>query len=721
MTQKVTESSPPSILMENPFTTYRADYDAEPEDLLALFVDPNQYFNWNRLLQRFPTLMRGGRGSGKTMMLRYLSFEVQLAKCKRDFAKEFARAGEAFWSGARGRRFFSDYQPFLGVYVRVDTPSYDAFQGTATTPGSWESLFGHYFSVMVSLRLARIVRTLSTEGVVKADAQVWADIAQSCLSEAYGPSFRLAADDPLQELENHLQHLKWQIERHVRLTVSGVAADAGELNITIAGRLVTRLAEGIAPLIERQRRKAGGHSSRYYIYVMLDEYEHFSIDQQKVINTLLKNSSYPVIYKLSMRNYGLKTNATLSEGEQLDPVQDYQELNIEKTTFLGDDQLSMGKYYDFLIEICRKRLERIPELNHRGWTDIAEFFPEVSPRDEALLSLGSRSNPALRELRKVVTQRRPPELVEETVEKLTCSRNPLHVWLHVLIGSRKGQDLDQLAAMHEAYEAAAAGAAKTLLSERYDSFVDHYESGLLFWHIDAIPGARKLYAGFRTYARLSCGVVRNFLALCQEAFDIAIQEEHDVGASRALPPDWQTVAAGRHAQSFRDEIRRVPRHDQVSRLVDGVGTVLKLLSTPQYDGRIAEADRSRFETAIDSVPETRLITEALELAVQRSFLYERPPRKPKSKAANVLVREYVLSRMLAPFYALPVTSRGRTRFKVEHLRRMLQTPDPDALSSACREIAREIGTSGPGRRLSTGKVSVQRQEMPIQGRLPHLS
>ena len=51
--------------------------------------------------------------------------------------------------------------------------------------------------------------------------------------------------------------------------------------------------------------------------IFIDEYESFSEWQQKIINTLIKQSNHLLIYNIGMRHNGMKTLSTLGENEIL--------------------------------------------------------------------------------------------------------------------------------------------------------------------------------------------------------------------------------------------------------------------------------------------------------------------------------------------------------------------------------------------------------------------
>ena len=66
---------------ENPFADFNANYMSD-DSVLKYWVKPELLFELEAvgidLVGRIPVVVQGGRGTGKTMLLRYLSYELQL-------------------------------------------------------------------------------------------------------------------------------------------------------------------------------------------------------------------------------------------------------------------------------------------------------------------------------------------------------------------------------------------------------------------------------------------------------------------------------------------------------------------------------------------------------------------------------------------------------------------------------------------------------------------
>ena len=96
-------------IAENPFESVNAD-GLDYIDIPHLFV--SEYTDFQTINKHFDTLLEGQRGTGKTMVLRYIAFESQIHEWIDRYRKN-------------GDEFFADTQHFVGIYCRLEQGVFD--------------------------------------------------------------------------------------------------------------------------------------------------------------------------------------------------------------------------------------------------------------------------------------------------------------------------------------------------------------------------------------------------------------------------------------------------------------------------------------------------------------------------------------------------------------------------------------------------------------------
>jgi hypothetical protein len=121
-------STPPESLQEQLsqlFGSYKAEW--LKEQLFDLFTEP-AYFP--ELATRRSCVLIGGRGTGKTTVLRGLSYQGQFALANRE------PESVPKWQ-------------WYGLYYRVNTNHVTAFDGPELRADQWVPLFSHYFNLLL--------------------------------------------------------------------------------------------------------------------------------------------------------------------------------------------------------------------------------------------------------------------------------------------------------------------------------------------------------------------------------------------------------------------------------------------------------------------------------------------------------------------------------------------------------------------------------------------
>jgi hypothetical protein len=210
-----------------------------------------------------PMIILGGKGSGKTHLLRYLSYPVQ----------KIRNAGD----GAGGVRA----EEYVGIYVRCSGLNAARFSGKGQTEDVWAGLFAYYIELWLSQ--AMVTTAIDALRVRPPDDGEMGVLAR----EIDGLWDRgLGACNSLDTVLDHL--VKRQKAVDVAVNNCGITKTL-DVQIDISpGKLVF----GIPRLI---RNRCQEFSQALFVY-LIDEYENLTEGQQQYLNTLLREKEAPTSF-----------------------------------------------------------------------------------------------------------------------------------------------------------------------------------------------------------------------------------------------------------------------------------------------------------------------------------------------------------------------------------------------------------------------------------------
>ncbi len=260
-------------------------------DVWKHFVVPPFFASLDLHEARKPRLIEGGRGCGKTMLLRYMSYHTAFSPDRPNIPPEALR--------------------HIGLYWRADTQFLRLMTGRKKDADTWENAFNHFLALTVGLEVLNSIYAMCERGV---GALTCASAKQAQLpglasyDSGLGSSFARAQ----QTFQSRLREFELWV------------ANASKLDepMFLPGRnfLVTLIAECRAAI-------PGLEEAAFFVY--LDEYENLLKYQQRMINTCIKHSEIPLTFNFAMKRNAFETRETVGEESIID-VQDYRRYNIEE-------------------------------------------------------------------------------------------------------------------------------------------------------------------------------------------------------------------------------------------------------------------------------------------------------------------------------------------------------------------------------------------------------
>jgi hypothetical protein len=317
-------------------------YKAEWHDgqLFEHFTEP-EYFR--ELASRRPCVLIGGRGTGKTTVLRGLSFE-----------------GQYQMAGSQGRPL--EHVPYIGLYYRVNTNRVTAFKGPELPEHDWIRYFSHYINLtfcgLLVGFLAWYERQTTAQLVIPQDRL-----------RQISRALHLSQCSNLSDLTQAIKDSSVEFEA----SINNIGSSSRPL-LSLLGAPIDELVSTVLALSEFRERQ---------VFFLLDEYENFANYQQQVVNTVIKQASGSYVFKVGVRELGWRERPTLNPNEQLTHPADYARIHLR-------DELTGERFRRFADRVCNSRLVPIRQAHPEVTSSVEEALPGLSVEQEAAL-LGAKS------------------------------------------------------------------------------------------------------------------------------------------------------------------------------------------------------------------------------------------------------------------------------------------------------------------------------------------
>lgn len=317
------------------FGSYKAEW--LNEKIFHFFAAPSYFTS---LKDKRPCVLMGGRGTGKTTVLRGLSYKGQYA-LNNDNIDNF------------------DLNSYIGIYFRCDTNHVHAFSGKGVDNETWMKIFAHYFNLILT---SEILEFITWHKRLKPDDETLSEHACSLIAT----SLHLGDDvSDYKELMKVLEKAMYKFQANINNI-----ADGNMPKLSLAGDPIK--------IVTEQARKLSQFRDKTF-YLLIDEYENLLDSQQQIVNTLLKHVPQSYTIKIGVREMGWRVKHTMNPQESVIDPADYVLFNIvdEFTDETPD------KFESFARNVCRLRIKDLLEEDDSDF-DIEQALGNLSYEEEAV-------------------------------------------------------------------------------------------------------------------------------------------------------------------------------------------------------------------------------------------------------------------------------------------------------------------------------------------------
>lgn len=627
--------------IDKPFDVTKA-VDFTDAQIAATWVDlPGDagFFQLADPRSPMPLMLLGGKGSGRTHLMRYFSYALQKLRAGRGDVLEYVRA-----------------QGYIGVYMRCEGLNAGRFEGKGQSADVWMDVFPYAMDLWIA-QLA-----VETLGDACSGREDFLRVERAI---ALGIAALFDVDVPLAE-ENlaGVVRLLAQLRREVDVAVNNAALTRSLEGLRIRvtrGRLVF----GIPQLFAEHLPVLNG----VQIVYLIDELENLAESQQLYINTLLREKEAPATFKVGSRLYGFRTQRTLSAGEENRVGSEYEQVIL-------DDLLRVDARYDgFARTLVAQRLRRAgyatPDSDPAepgSWLDalFEQFASSRFERDQTAFvaeNYEAHERPYLVDLRNQLASALKQQLapgvatdedVIRVVDALACVEFPLLEKANIfLLYQDWSSNKDLPTAAREIREACSSLVANRGVGhDRHNHVLSHFKGDLLAQMLRR-GRQRQRYLGLQTFIDMSSGLPRHLIIVLKFVHRWALfhgeKPFHGAPVSMAAQHSGVVQAAN---WFFEDARATGSRADAIQSSVERLARFFHEL---RYSDKPVESSLTTFSFKEGEVSgEARQV---IELARNTSLLL-RVLSGAKDRNEEGVVAKYQLNPMLCPRFDLPLSRRG---------------------------------------------------------------
>ena len=624
----------------NPFNITRAaDFsDQQIGDYwVDLTTEGNGFIEMAKPTSEMPMLILGGKGSGKTHLMRYFSYQLQKIRYANAILEGIQREG------------------FIGVYFRCGGLNSSRFSGKGVPDDTWADVFSYY----MELWLAELVLSLVSD-LVNANPEL--QHAQEKICNDIVKLFddpRFARPTGFGDLTAILKGLQRKVNTAVNNSSISRQLD---LEILITPGTLTfgvpkAVASNLAPLRNIQ-----------FLY-LVDEFENLAEPQQKYINTLYRERELPCSFKIGARLYGVRTYGTLSANEENKEGSEYE------VVYLDDYFRKLESYPEFAKNLCVKRLIEAgypaDEMNA-----FFESFPESRLAEELLRhAVGTRPSaerPYFKKLREALSTGLKKKVaygatseadITKLIANLTFPDHPLLEKVNTFLLYKawyKKKDLLKTSESinHECREFIAAPTSSNQIQQ-----------ALAYFKFDLIAQVlreckqRHFYLGFETFVEMSDGLPRNLLITLKHIYKWAVfndEQPFHHGCVISKESQWKGVREA--SDWFYNDARMTGECGELVRA--GIDKLSELFRDIRFSDKPSECSICTF--SVDESRVTKATRQLIRAAENWSLLIDVESGQRDRNSMRVDAK-YQVNRMLAPRWDLPIFRRGAVGLSPEEV------------------------------------------------------
>ncbi|MFD2165657.1 hypothetical protein ACFSJY_05210 [Thalassotalea euphylliae] len=625
-----------------------------PEDLWGQFVLPLDFESIALKEKKKASVIVGGRGTGKTMFIKYHCHATQLSPKRREITREDLS--------------------FLGIHWRPDT---------AFTPNInpnwvgkyWESVFNSLMSVSILIEFSRLINNIYLSNID--DPNLKANLQNFLIPTPIKKALSIEETNFISS-EEYFQDALFEITNWIRMPSSETPPFSLDLKQTAL--LVIQKLKSNCPQL---------NDSLFHIFI--DEFENLSSEQQKIINSWLKHGHDPLLFSIAYKKYANVTSDTKTQ-EKLEERDDYRLIDVEKIYFNSENPKS--------FEILAAELLLLKLSDYLDMPDMDKVIKAYSEVE----SIELRKQPTYQaQIKKIIEHIFPSQSQAEISRQLLSDSTLLNKLKSTLIEDalkKNGEtELTSLDFINSDYPEASIINGVLLhrtrvkpieIKQEFDSlialgsnakykqWIQNNLYGALLYLYNTLPQrVSPTYAGFSEFILMSKGNLRHFLELCFQSLSKA-QSESNLLEDKfisSVPIETQSKAT---LTTSTNQLGKIINSGANGKYLQKIAYRLGIIFS-QHQKRKSQSEPEVNHFSID-ISDVSLLNEKVQQLLNESLVWSVliPYRSTKNKSESDIEQiDYLLHPVLSCHFGISPRKKRKIKFMPEQLEVIFLGRDED--------------------------------------------
>lgn len=600
------------------------------EDLWGNYVLPLNFIEYSLFNFTKSSHVVGGRGSGKTTFLRYHCFPTILSSRKEKIVDK-------------------DLEK-IGIYWRPDSELMNDINEISLSK-EWKVAFNVYIGVSLLIELSRFIQLFSESNYIDINQKQKAK--ELILPKSIGKVFNLKEDILFIDFQNYGYILRSELSDWLSFATTEIP-------------LIFRAKDKIELIIKTVIKSLDVFKNTRF-YILIDEFENLTMEQQRIINTWIKHVNKDVIFNIAYKKYYKPTNLTVGS-ENITEVHDYRVIDVEEDVCGNEDkfkllvaeivinkiQMFYGKKYQEISELDNDYLSNLNYLSRRKEDDyrlnilkiIGNIFPTYSFKEIAKVTLNDSA--LLNKIKDSISDAIYEQDLNFKPEDFINFNYPEESILNGILIHRKSIKADKL---YEWF---------TTDIEQYSSFKDNTLLGAILYFYDKYHAKTSTYyGGFNRFIKLSRNNIRHFLELAHQSIiqlEQSTKKELELGEFR-ISVEMQSIAAKKTSMAEIDrKIEELGKYGLLLKtIVERLGKIFLLSQKrrTQSEPEVIQFSITFYkDNKYVSFEDEKKIKMLIEEAKMWSVLIEKRNTKIKDPSADNSLNEYHLHPIVSPYFGI---------------------------------------------------------------------